>query len=96
MNIKLESGVIATGDQFISDSERKNWIGKTFNADALEMEGGAVAIVCDSLNIPFFILRAISDSADNKADIDFDTFLEKSAKISAEFILKMVDALGDN
>jgi adenosylhomocysteine/aminodeoxyfutalosine nucleosidase len=96
MNIKLESGVIATGDQFISDPERKNWIGKTFNADALEMEGGAVAVVCDSLNIPFFILRAISDSADNKADIDFDTFLEKSAKISAEFILKMVDALGDN
>ncbi|MBT8348242.1 MAG: 5'-methylthioadenosine/adenosylhomocysteine nucleosidase [Sulfurovum sp.] len=90
----LKEGVIATGDQFVADEERKNWIGSTFQADALEMEGASVAVVCNSLNVPFFILRAISDSADMDASFNFDEFLESSAKISADFILSMVDELG--
>ena len=88
----LKEGVIATGDQFIANSERKKWIGDTFNADALEMEGASVAVVCSTLDVPFFILRAISDSADMDASFNFDAFLESSAKISADFILSMVDA----
>lgn len=93
LNIKLHEGIIATGDQFVANPQRKEWIANTFNADALEMEGGSVAVVCDALNIPFFILRAISDSADDNADMDFDAFLEKSAKISANFILNMVEEI---
>ena len=89
----LKEGVIATGDQFVHNVERKNWIGDTFKADALEMEGASVAVVCSSLDIPFFILRAISDSADMDASFNFDEFLESSAKISADFILSMVDAI---
>ena len=92
-NLKLLEGVIATGDQFVANSDRKEWIGKTFNAHALEMEGASVAVVCSSLNIPFFILRAISDSADMDASFNFDEFLESSAKISADFILSMVDEI---
>lgn len=91
--LTLKEGVIATGDQFVADPERKAWIGKTFNADALEMEGAAVAVVCSALNIPFFILRAISDTADMDAGFDFDAFLESSAKISADFILSMVEKI---
>ena len=91
--LELKEGVIATGDQFISSKERKKFISSTFNADALEMEGGSVAVICDALEVPFFILRAISDSADGSADIDFDTFLESSAKISADFILDMVEKI---
>lgn len=91
--LTLKEGIIATGDQFVANEERKNWIGSTFNADALEMEGASVAVVCSSLSVPFFILRAISDSADMDAGFDFDTFLESSAKISADFILSMVDAI---
>jgi len=91
----LKEGIIATGDQFVANAERKAWIGETFNADALEMEGAAVAVVCSALNVPFFILRAISDAADMDAGFDFDTFLESSAKISADFILSMVEALDE-
>lgn len=91
--LTLKEGIIATGDQFVANEERKNWIGDTFNADALEMEGAGVAVVCDALNVPFFILRAISDSADMDASFNFDEFLESSAKISADVILGMVDAL---
>ncbi|MEA1879761.1 MAG: 5'-methylthioadenosine/adenosylhomocysteine nucleosidase [Campylobacterota bacterium] len=89
----LKEGVIATGDQFVANEERKNWIGSEFKADALEMEGASVAVVCSSLEVPFFILRAISDSADMDASFNFDEFLESSAKISADFILSMVDAI---
>lgn len=88
--IKVIEGTIATGDQFVHSSERKEFIQKTFNADALEMEGASVAVVCDSLNIPFFILRAISDTADGGADIDFDEFLKSSAKNSADYLVKII------
>ena len=91
--LKLVEGIIATGDQFVANTERKEWISQTFKADALEMEGASVAVVCSSLDVPFFILRAISDSADMDAGFDFEAFLESSAKVSADFILSMVDAL---
>ena len=89
----VQEGIIATGDQFVHDEKVKENILKHFNADALEMEGGSVAVVCKSLNIPFFILRAISDTADTDASFSFDEFMESSAVISAEFIMKMVDKI---
>lgn len=95
MGKDILEGIIATGDQFVANEERKNWIGKTFNADALEMEGGSVAVVCNALNIPFFILRSISDAADTDASFSFDEFLQTSAKESAEFVMNMVDRLVD-
>ncbi len=91
--LSLVEGVIATGDQFVANPERKDWIGETFKAHALEMEGASVAVVCSSLEVPFFILRAISDSADMDASFNFDEFLESSAKISADFILSMVEKI---
>jgi adenosylhomocysteine/aminodeoxyfutalosine nucleosidase len=91
--LTLKEGIIATGDQFVADVERKEWIAATFKADALEMEGASVAVVCNALNVPFFVLRAISDSADMDASFNFDEFLESSAKISADFVLNMVDAI---
>jgi adenosylhomocysteine/aminodeoxyfutalosine nucleosidase len=91
--LKLQEGIIATGDQFVASTDRKDFISTTFQADALEMEGASVAVVCDALDIPFFVLRAISDSANDDAGVDFDTFLESSAKVSANFILDMVDSI---
>ena len=91
MGKSIKEGIIATGDQFVADEKRKNWIGSEFNADALEMEGASVAVVCDALETPFFILRAISDAADMDASFSFDEFLESSAVESAEFIMKMVE-----
>lgn len=91
--LKVIEGTIATGDQFVHSNERKEFIETTFNADALEMEGASVAVVCDALNIPFFILRAISDTADMDAGFDFDEFLKSSAKNSADYLIKIVDEL---
>ncbi|MBK1971324.1 5'-methylthioadenosine/adenosylhomocysteine nucleosidase [Campylobacter sp. TTU-622] len=93
LNIKLKAGIIATGDEFICDEIKKAKIKEIFNADACEMEGASVALVCDALNIPCFILRAMSDKAGEKAEFDFDEFVVNSAKISANFVLKMCDKL---
>ena len=93
MGVKVKEGIIATGDQFIASEERKNFIAETFQADALEMEGASVAVVCDALGVPFFILRSISDSADMDAGFNFEEFVQSSAKVSAEFLMKMVDRL---
>jgi len=93
--IALGAGIIATGDQFICDNTKKEWIKTTFNADATEMEGASVAVVCDALDVPFFVLRAISDAADVDADFNFDTFLESSAKVSASFIIAMLDEIAN-
>jgi adenosylhomocysteine/aminodeoxyfutalosine nucleosidase len=89
----VQEGVIATGDQFVHDESVKAKILESFNADALEMEGGSVAVVCNALDVPFFVLRAISDTADMDASFSFDAFMESSAVVSAEFVMKMVDKL---
>ena len=91
--VELKEGVIATGDQFIADSKKKEWIAKTFGADALEMEGAAVAVVCDAYSVPFCILRSISDAADMDASFDFDEFLRHSSKRSAEFVIQMLEKI---
>ncbi|MGP1485263.1 MAG: 5'-methylthioadenosine/adenosylhomocysteine nucleosidase [Campylobacter sp.] len=91
--INLLGGIIATGDQFICDETKKEWIKTTFKADATEMEGASVALVCESLGVPFFILRAISDGANGGAEFDFDKFLQDSANVSADFVLSMVEEL---
>ena len=91
LNINLFEGVIATGDQFVASPQKKEFISKTYKADALEMEGASVAYVCKTYNIAFCILRSISDSADNEADVSFDEFLKSSAQTSAKFVFKMLD-----
>ena len=92
-DLKVIEGIIATGDQFVHSTQRKEFIENTFNADALEMEGASLAVVCDALNIPFFILRAISDTADMDAGFDFDEFLKSSAKNSADYLIKILKEL---
>ncbi len=92
-NISIIEGIIATGDQFVADENRKDFIGKNFHADALEMEGASVALVCDALNVPCLILRAISDTADMDAGFSFDEFLVTSAQNSANFLMKIIDKI---
>ncbi|PAF46901.1 5'-methylthioadenosine/S-adenosylhomocysteine nucleosidase [Helicobacter sp. 12S02634-8] len=91
--INLKEGIIASGDQFIHSSEKKQWLIEKFGADAVEMEGASVAVVCDLLQVPFCIFRSISDSADGTADVSFDTFLDSAARVSAHFVKNMIDTL---
>ena len=61
-NLNGMCAAVATGDQFISDLGKKNWLRDTFNACACDMEGGAIAQVCCEMHIPYGAYRAISDT----------------------------------
>ena len=83
-------GRVATGDLFVSDAEIKNDIYSRTNALCTEMEGCAVAHVALLAGIPFAALRAISDSADGDAGVDFPAFLERAAVTSAAVVREMI------
>lgn len=89
---KILPGRIATGDIFVCEKEHRLNTGKTFNAHACEMEGASVGQVCYRNNIPFAILRSISDSIDENTAVDFMEFrviaADKSIKVIAEFLSK--------
>jgi adenosylhomocysteine/aminodeoxyfutalosine nucleosidase len=91
--LKVIKGCIATGDQFIHSAEKKDYIATQFKADAIEMEGSAVATVCELFSTPLFLLRSISDTADMDASFNFEDFLDTATKNSAAFIIKMLDEI---
>ena len=73
---KVITGVIASGDIFCTDIGMKNKIYTKFDADCVEMEGAAIAQVCYLDEIPFIVIRSISDSPNGKNQIDFDKFVQ--------------------
>ena len=83
-------GRVLTGDQFISSHEKKEWLIKTFSGDCCEMEGAAIAHVCHINRVPFLIVRAISDSADNSAEMDYPTFEKMAISNSVKLSLEMI------
>lgn len=90
LEIKNFSGVVATGDVFMSDNEHKQEIAGRFNAKACEMEGAAVGHVCYVNKVPFCVLRAISDNADDVAEITYETFAAQAAKNTHAVIDKFI------
>ena len=90
LNIKYAIGTIATGDKFISDKVDKDRISSTFGAIACEMEGGAIAHASFVNATPCVVIRAISDSADGEATMDYPVFLPKAAKISQSLTLALL------
>lgn len=93
--IGCHEGRVLTGDQFISSQEKKEWLVNTFAGDCCEMEGAAIAQVCHVNSIPFLIIRAISDSADNSAHMDYPAFeqmaIANSVKLSLELIRRSAE-----
>ncbi len=88
VDCNVREGIIASGDKFISDKDEKIQINKNFNAIACEMEGASIGQVCYVNQVPFGVLRAISDG--DGAEMDYMTFAplaaEQSIKIIMEFI----------
>ena len=83
----IKTGLIATGDSFISDeSVIKRLKDELPNLEAIEMEGGAVAQVAEQEGVPWAVLRVISDSADSNSKIDFETFLKEYVLNSWEIL----------
>ena len=87
---KIKIGTIASGDIFCTDIKMKQKIRKKFKADAIEMEGAAIAQVCKLCNIPFIIIRGISDTPDGNNNITFEQYLEKASKMCANILQRFL------
>ena len=83
-------GRVVSGDQFISDKAVKERIASNFNGCCTEMEGAAIAQTAYLNKVPFVILRAISDKADDSATMDYPTFEKKAIENSVKLIKELV------
>ena len=88
-SLVLRSGIVASGDRFITDINVKDFICNEFGADCIEMEGAAVAQVCFLCRKPFVIIRSISDKPNGSNNIDFDKFLRVASLNCAKIIDKL-------
>lgn len=92
--IQVKKGRIASGDSFMSDSDRVQMIAEKFpGLQAVEMEAAAIAQVAYQYGLPFVIIRALSDIAGKESDLSFEQFLETAALNSANLVIEMIRKL---
>ncbi len=91
--IKVKTGRVLSGDQFISKAEDREHLYEFFAGDCTEMEGASIAHVCYLNRVPFIAVRSISDKADNTADMDFNEFTKQAAMNSSKLLLRLLALL---
>lgn len=87
--ISVFEGRVASGDQFVSDYARKQSIREHFDAMCCEMEGASIAQVCWLNNVPFVVVRVISDKADGSKKVLYPIFEKRSAERCADIICEL-------
>lgn len=92
-DISVFEGRIVSGDQFVASADVKEDLIREFSGFCTEMEGAAIAQAAYLNNVPFVILRAISDKADNSATMDYPTFEKKAAEHCVRLVGEMVKSL---
>ncbi|MBI5821302.1 MAG: 5'-methylthioadenosine/adenosylhomocysteine nucleosidase [Verrucomicrobia bacterium] len=90
---RIIKGIVATGDIFVASPAKKAELRKTLGADAVEMEGAAVAQVCRDLRVSWLVIRSISDRADHNALQDVDSFTAVAAQNAAQLVMDIVGHL---
>ncbi|MGN1085049.1 MAG: 5'-methylthioadenosine/adenosylhomocysteine nucleosidase [Lachnospiraceae bacterium] len=94
--IAVHEGRIVTGDQFIAAKEKKQWLVTTFSGMCTEMEGAAIAQTAHNNHVPFLIIRAISDKADDSASEDYPTFEAKAIRHTVNLVCGLAGRLSKN
>ena len=92
-DVRVMLGRVVSGDQFISDKAVKVRLIEQFQGDCTEMEGAAIAHGAYLNGIPFVIIRAISDKADDSAEIDYAAFEAKAIENSVKLLLDMIESM---
>jgi adenosylhomocysteine nucleosidase len=85
------TGLIATGDMFVSSHEKAQWLYGEYGALAAEMEGAAVAHICRTLGIPFVVIRSCSDNANHDARVNFEQFVGPASVNSSRLVLSILE-----
>lgn len=93
LGTEVRFGRILTGDTYLACDETRKMFFKQFKADAVEMEGAAIAQVCCNWHKPFVVVRVLSDLAGNDSHIDFDEFVDESSTKAARIVKKLLPIL---
>ncbi len=93
--IHVFTGRVVSGDQFIADSKKKDFLINQFTPLCTEMEGAAIAQAAYLNGIPFLIIRAISDKADNSAQVDYPVFEAAAIEHSVRLVTELAAAFED-
>lgn len=93
LGLRYETGIIASGDQFICTPEQKERIRNQFGAVSCEMEGAAIAHACYLGKTPVLVIRTISDNADGSSHTDFPVFAAEAAVQSARVVRELLMSL---
>jgi adenosylhomocysteine nucleosidase len=88
---RVFKGTISTGDQFVASAFYVKELREKFDAIATEMEGAAVAAVCSQYDVPFVVLRSMSDKADGVARETYENFVDIAADNSCTVVMKMLE-----
>ena len=86
-------GRVVSGDQFVSSKEKKDFLVEEFGGYCTEMEGASIAQVCYLNQIPFLVIRAISDKADQSATMDYGEFEKQAIVHTVKLVTGMMEAL---
>ncbi len=96
LGIKSLSGAIASGDRFIANAKQKRQIVQNFagmNVIACEMEGAAIGLVCHMNEVPYAVIRSVSDSLEGDAEVDFNEFKVSAAQNSIAVVTAVLEEL---
>ena len=87
-------GLIVTGDSFVAGEDKIATIKKHFpQVLAVEMEGAAIAQAAHAFNLPFLVIRAMSDNANHEASISFDEFIVEAGRRSAQALIRLLESM---
>jgi adenosylhomocysteine nucleosidase len=86
-------GTVLSGDQYLNCGTTRDRLRRELGGQAIEMEGGAVAQVCEAFGIPWLVIRALSDLAGGNALFDFTTFVDQAASTSATILRRLLPVL---
>lgn len=86
-------GTVLTGDQYLNCDATREWLLAEFGGKAIEMEGGAVAQVCEAFGLPWLVIRALSDLAGGNSLFDFTAFVDQASATSATILRHLLPVL---
>lgn len=90
IDVKVFTGRVVSGDQFISSKEKKTWLVDTFGGRCAEMEGASIGHVAVLNKVPYLVVRSISDKADDSAEMDYPTFAAKAIDNSVRMMTEII------
>jgi len=93
--VRVLTGIVATGDAFVESGEKRKELRSALQADAVEMEGAAVAQVCHQFGVPCLVVRCVSDTADETAMADFETYAPAASANAARLVYGIIRELAE-